>query len=183
MAAGGLAMVREGPPVRGGSPEDSHRQFTLCHETFASLICKVVENNIYLTVLSSGLNANTKWVFEKHFYLPFLSLPTFLPFFFPSILTSFFLSPFSPFLLCDLTLSFSFSFFLKNKSPEREILWIQTQQLLPVTALAWDWGRHRTVIVGASVKVMFAGLAWPPRGGRAEMVGGQWRLGADLCRP
>lgn len=178
MAAGGLAMAREGPPARGGSTEDGHRQFTLCRETWASLICKVVENNIYLTVLSSGLNANTTWVFEKHFYLPFLSLPTFLPFFFPSILTSFFLSPFSPFLFCDL----AFFFFL-NKSPEREILWVQTQQLLSVTALAWDWGRHRAVIVEASVKVMFEGLAWPPRSGVAEIVGGQWRLGADLYRP
>ena len=60
--------------------EDDFCQFTLPCETFVSLVCKVMENNIntYLTVLFCGLNAKYK-VFEKHFHLPLP--PAFLPFF------------------------------------------------------------------------------------------------------
>ena len=51
--------------------EDDFRQFTLPCETFVSLVCKVMENNMntYLTVLFCGLKAKYE-VFEKHFHLP-----------------------------------------------------------------------------------------------------------------
>lgn len=57
MAAGGLATMREGLPERGGNTEDGHCQVTLPRGTFASFICKGVENNIYLTVLFCELSA------------------------------------------------------------------------------------------------------------------------------